>query len=439
MNTKFMRESINKIIAIIFVGISFIGIWQLLRYMIVDDTKSYTRLTLHEYYNQENIDVLFIGASLCYRSLDTQILDESLGMNTFNLGTSSQDMDASYYLIKDAIKRYNVRHIYLELSPVIALHTNNSDRELTDMTGTYIVSDYMKPSISKAQYLLEASKPDYYINSFLLARRNWEKLFDFEYVGSLLETKSSTTYKNFEYGYSQNETEYYAGKGYVANTSRILDNSFYDPYGFKSFRIEGISKDWYKYLNKILKLCDKSKVEITLFCAPLSVHMLASYGDEYDKYHDLIEQMAEDKGKKFWDFNLCKETYFPIESNLYKDSTHLNMYGAEYFSKLMSDIIRGKVIYENICYNSVSEKLNNIKPMVCGITYNSEYKKIIATHKDLFEYRIYVIPNEGNAYLIQDFDFNNEFRINFKEHGTISITARFIKVPSDIQKLEFKY
>ena len=77
--------------------------------------------------------------------------------------------------------------------------------------------------------------------------------------------------------------------------------------------------------------------------------------------------------------------------------------------------------------------------MVCGITYNSEYKKIIATHKDLFEYRIYVIPNEGNAYLIQDFDFNNEFRINFKEHGTISITARFIKVPSDIQKLEFKY
>ena len=98
-----MRESINKIVAIIFVGISFIGIWQLLRYMIVDDTKSYTRLTLHEYYNQENIDVLFIGASLCYRSLDTQILDESLGMNTFNLGTSSQDMDASYYLIKDAI------------------------------------------------------------------------------------------------------------------------------------------------------------------------------------------------------------------------------------------------------------------------------------------------------------------------------------------------
>lgn len=41
---------------------------------------------------------------------------------------------------------------------------NNDERTL--MTSTYIVSDYMKPSLNRFLYLINASTPDYWIHSF---------------------------------------------------------------------------------------------------------------------------------------------------------------------------------------------------------------------------------------------------------------------------------
>ena len=45
---------------------------KLFSFLAVDDTDSFTRIMMHEFYHPDsNIDVLFLGASHCYRSLDT--------------------------------------------------------------------------------------------------------------------------------------------------------------------------------------------------------------------------------------------------------------------------------------------------------------------------------------------------------------------------------
>lgn len=85
-----VRKLLRKILAITFIIAFFIASWFGLRYISVDDSSSYTRLTMHEFYNQENIDILFMGASHCYRGFDTNVTEEMLGCNTFNLGSSSQ-------------------------------------------------------------------------------------------------------------------------------------------------------------------------------------------------------------------------------------------------------------------------------------------------------------------------------------------------------------
>lgn len=54
-------------------------------YFLVDDSNSNTRLSFHELYNNlENIDVLFIGASLCNRGINPLIADDIFRANTFH-------------------------------------------------------------------------------------------------------------------------------------------------------------------------------------------------------------------------------------------------------------------------------------------------------------------------------------------------------------------
>ena len=49
-------------------------------YLVVDDTQNYTRLTMHDLYeNTENIDTVFIGASHCFRSYDPELFTELTG------------------------------------------------------------------------------------------------------------------------------------------------------------------------------------------------------------------------------------------------------------------------------------------------------------------------------------------------------------------------
>lgn len=67
--------------------------------------------------------------------------------NTFNAGSSSQQLDTSYALIKETARNNNIEQVYLELYYRMAEESAYADR--TTMTSTYIISDYMKPSFNK--------------------------------------------------------------------------------------------------------------------------------------------------------------------------------------------------------------------------------------------------------------------------------------------------
>lgn len=58
MRTKLLIY-LKRIIAVTCVCSMFAIIWKTLHYMIIDDRSSFTRIMMHEYYNQNNIDILF--------------------------------------------------------------------------------------------------------------------------------------------------------------------------------------------------------------------------------------------------------------------------------------------------------------------------------------------------------------------------------------------
>lgn len=346
--------------ALVFFVIGILGPLKVFNYLLVDDTNSYTRVMIHEMYNQpENIDVLFLGSSHCYRTLDPKILDEVWGVNTFNCGTSSQHLDGAYALLKEVTKDNQPETVYLEMF-YTAMGEVYQDR--TQMTSTYIISDYLKPSFNKYSYILNASSKEYYIDSFFLARRNWKKIFQNGYVNSVIERKQLERYKAYQY--VDNGNERYEGKGYVANYTSVENGVFILSEHFGPVRDNRLSEDDIKYVKKIKDLCDNKGINLVLFSAPMSDFRLCDVGN-YDNYIDQMRRLAAEIGVEYYDFNLCRENTLSLSAEDFYDDQHLNKSGADRFSYFFADFFKAEE-RKSVFYESYKEKMENMKEEILG-------------------------------------------------------------------------
>lgn len=425
--------------AVIFCTV-ILGICSVLNYLLIDDSASYTRLMMHELYNStDNIDVLFVGASHCYESFDTEITDRKFGQNTFNAGSSSQDLDSSYELIREVSERNKLKQVYLEI-PFIMLTQEGDYADRTQMTGTYLISDYEKPSLHKVIYLLKASSEGEYVNSFFPARRNATSLFVPSIVGSTIRRKNSDIYKNYRYEYANdNSWGQYMGKGFVSVNPAIQNDSFY--YQSRKPVNYDISEDRINSIRSIIRYCDSRKIKLTAVTAPMPSYVILQSGIDYDRYLDELRDILKGTDVKLVDFNLCKTAYFPDESEYFSDDSHLNKYGAKKFSDLFSDYFTGRLT-DDIFYGSYKEKSRSLPIKLCGLSFNDTGNvrniDIISNHPEQMEYRVVMLPKDSARYIVQDYSSNTSFDIDINEHGICKIYSR-IKGKKDIKETDFEY
>lgn len=359
-------NKVKKIISIICFILVNVCIYNGLNYILVDDTKSYTRITMHELYEaEENIDILFVGSSHCYCGLDPRITDEIFQCNTFNGGSSSQGLDGSLQIIKETDKANDIKHIYLEVYYEVAMLPEYDER--TQMTQTYIISDYMKPSMQRLEYVLSASGKEHYSNSFLPFRRNWSKIMDLSYISTLVQKKLSLDYQNYDYSCVNSETETYMGKGYVETERMFIDDYIHLEENFEPIDYANISEDWKTSLDEIIKYCEENKIELTLFSAPMPDMRLTMVGN-YDDYIMYINEVIQDTDIKYYDFNLCKYEYFSGEPRMFYDSHHLSKEGVSQFTTVAAELFTGKLSEEDIFYNSYVEKQQNLLEEIVGFS-----------------------------------------------------------------------
>lgn len=125
-----------------------------LDYFVNDDTDRRTRVSFHDFYGEETLDSVFVGSSHIVRAIDAVTLSDTLGGETFNLGSFDQDLRGSYYMAKEAIEAKKVRHVYLEVS------ISKLMLEEPDETATYILSDYMRSLPNKVGLVTESFGSD---------------------------------------------------------------------------------------------------------------------------------------------------------------------------------------------------------------------------------------------------------------------------------------
>lgn len=416
---------------IIVVSLGFID--KVLTYVLVDDIKSETRYAMKKFYEQNDIETLFVGSSHVYSGYVPSILDEELEENTYLLATPLQQADGSYYLLKEAIKNNdNLKTVYMDIY-VRQYQGDPAKRTDNQMGYVYCISDYMKDSIDKVEYLLNASKADRYLDSFFVASRYGNHLFDLKYFERIIKSKRSDEYIN---GVPADKAGYEFYKGAWLETGKkgtpimTLSPSNYE-YGPISDEV--ISDYSLKYLDKMVKLCKKNDVELILTTTPFSDFFVLSAGN-YTRFCDYMTEYARRNDVEFYDFNLCKIELLDLQDEDFVDTHHLSGVGAEKYSYAFSKIMKeySKEERQSLFYNSVEEKMEALQERTFGILF--EYSqmseevyeiKTVSNYNVDVEYRIYSIDAEGNEVeIIQEFSKNNILDVRERKKQNYCVISR---------------
>ncbi len=393
---------------------------KLLTYMLYDDTDFRTRLMMHEFYEQENIDILFTGTSHCAGGINPFILDEKTEKNTFLACSPNQWLDVSYALLKEADDLNHIDEVFVEISANIARKAGVYKKR-ESLTSAYIVTDYMRPALNKFRFLLNASSSSHYINSFWPARRYWENIADFQKIDTILQKKSTSKYQSYSPYYVNAGLEgigEYLGKGHTSIAINNDEHKFMIRSEYENVDTSAFSRDWMNTLMDIIDYCEKKGIKLTLFAAPLSNFELADKGN-YDDFIVYITELINGKNVQYVDFNLIKEEYLPYRQKNYSDGNHLNMYGEETFSRIFADYINGN-LPEDAFHTSVKEKLQAAKPDYYGVSYTDDYKEqnrvfhLVSNIPAYFEYQVEITTGDGETHLLQEFDTNNIIAVSFE-------------------------
>lgn len=253
----------------------FASITHMLDEMYVDvDGIVWYRILWHHYYEDEGkIDNLYLGSSHVYCDMDPSILDQLSGQYNFNMATPAQRLNGSYYLLREAERKNELRHVYLEMYYA----SNMDDRVLSDYRRNWCNTDYMKPSINKAAYLLAIGGGDQYVNILLPFSRYRAKLGDWEYVKTELEKKKQEDYCDYRYmadSRDGNGRTTFERQGFW-KTTRIYNDSrkIFSQQDILSGYSMGESNE--KYCRKIIEYCQKKKFRLRCLYLPLTIWNLS--------------------------------------------------------------------------------------------------------------------------------------------------------------------
>ncbi|MDO5539163.1 MAG: hypothetical protein Q4F83_03700 [Eubacteriales bacterium] len=276
---------------------------------------------------QGTLDTLYCGNSLTYRGFCPALLDEKLGTNSFNLGTSQQTLSGVYYLLRETAEQNPIKKVYLGLS------ISMLKEEMPDEAYVSAAENFCSP-VWKMRYLMAVGREPVFVSSLLFSTRV-ETYMAFSKVKTNIRSKLSGRKSSSRYGKRgwRTSSKKYAGKGQERNA----DGKYWD----KELGISQLQQESLTYLKKITEFCNENEIQLTWVFMPLSQPFVDGAGD-MDDLNETLGGLAEEFGAEYYNFILYKERKTVFTNDKFKDSTHLNTEGSKVFSTLLSEIVSSK-------------------------------------------------------------------------------------------------
>lgn len=305
-----MKKRIFAVVVFVIMTMTVLGIGQeILKAKYVQDS---TAIVNGFYAEKKNdIEVLFLGSSNCFCTIDPLVLYEEYGIAACNFASSSQSMDISLLYLKEALKRQKPKVVALEVNyipgqNVTALGENSILWGLTDMPFTL-------DKLKCLYQLLGKIDEEYISYAFPLLRyhERWKEISKQDYI---YMTEDKTNWN----------------KGYM-RTHQISDA----PVDLSAYEQEGsawLDERAVACLNEMAEICEKKGITFLLFKSPKA--------DWYQYFSSEIEKVSGEKGLAFIDYNaLVQEVGLDVATD-FRDSYHLNEQGAAKVSTHMGAYLK---------------------------------------------------------------------------------------------------
>lgn len=432
-------------IAIVLVCFGTVVSWLNTRYW---QTDAWSRIVWHSFYQQDHIENLYLGSSHVYCDLDPTTLDELNGQNNFNLSTSAQRLQESYYNLLEADRLYDLENVYVELYYVWSTGDGGDYSKTSSLQVGWRNTDYMN-LLSPVRYLAVCNMNDneHYLDALLPFLRGRAYLFDADYITARISEKEAEDYQN--YCYTSERDNYYIRYDPKGDWET---NREYDLSAWSQSTIELVlTTDAQEYLRKIIEYCQSHDLTLTLFCSPIYEVQIMS-AENYDSYVDSVTAIAQEYNVPFYDFNLCKGEYLPIQKpENFSDIGHLNNNGSDLFTRFFYRVVTGNAPDNEIYfYDTYTEKLASEPSRLYGMYLlaardeeNRRVYELAAGSKNDIEFRVTSVQTDedGNetSRLLQDFSTNRQFAFTDDEHGTLTVEWRLTNEPSMVEEMEFTY
>ena len=223
---------------------------------------------------KNEIDLIVIGSSNSFCTINPLVLYEEYGIAAYDFGSSSQPMNISVLYLKEALKRQKPRVVALEVNMIMgdSISSGYEPGLRWGFTDIPLSADKLK-CIYQSVGEINAAYCSYIFPVFRYHDR-WKEL-----------SKTDYTY------FYQDKTNY--TKGYLETQSvaeMAVNLSDYDSEGTAWIEEENLA-----YLDEMAELCRKKQVELLLFKSPK---------ENWHRYEtEAVRALAQERELLFLDYN----------------------------------------------------------------------------------------------------------------------------------------
>lgn len=333
--------------------------------------------TLYEDLEDNTADVLFLGSSHCYASINNTKLYDDYGIGAFNMVISGQDLASSYYYMQEVFKTQNPKIVCVELygatfeNHAVTANIYRNALSFKNNKNFYNVVNAIAPKEDKNDYLLR-----------------WPIIH--------------TRYKELQKGdFCKPNIPYLGGNSYGTHITDINEL-----YIYKGNDIFPISKQNEYFIKKFVEFSKEKNFQLCFFVVPFDA------GKETQQQFKFIEQKYCGDNIKFVNFfDIAEELNIDPHTD-FSDSGHTNQYGAEKITTYMGNYLknnydipdrRGDEKYHFWQANSKAAKHQNISDKISKIYNISDYFYAIDNLSD----HTIIIASNGD-YMCDDINIKSD-------------------------------